>query len=121
MENVPKPRARKRIEDVRIPAVKGMPDDIYHLLHHSFVGIARMLRSIETANIAITSSEKAIAESRALLRRAKPTLETGGNAVSHVCLSYCGPYTAELRARLQRRVLEHVEKLAALEPGEPVN
>jgi hypothetical protein len=28
---------RRRIEDVRIPVVKGLPDDIYHMLHHSYV------------------------------------------------------------------------------------
>jgi hypothetical protein len=34
-------RSRKRIEDVRIPAVKGMPDDIYHMLHRTYVGDAQ--------------------------------------------------------------------------------
>ena len=74
MENLPKLQAGKRIEEIRMPTVKGLSDDIYHMLHHSFVGIARMLRSIETAGVAIRSSEKAIAESKELLRQA--TLET---------------------------------------------
>jgi len=30
---------RKRVEDVRCPDVKGLPDDIYHILHHSFVDL----------------------------------------------------------------------------------
>jgi hypothetical protein len=39
---------------------------------------------------------------------------------AHVAIVYAGHYIAELRARLQRRLLEHVEKLAALDSG-PVN
>jgi hypothetical protein len=31
---------------VRIPAVKGVPDDIYHMLHKTYVGILKMHRSI---------------------------------------------------------------------------
>jgi hypothetical protein len=68
MQNFPKPR--KCIEEVRIPVVNGLPDDVYHLLHHSFVGIVRMRRSIESADVAVISSTKALAESRALLKRA---------------------------------------------------
>jgi hypothetical protein len=63
------PKQRKRIEDVRVPAVKGLPDDVYHLLHRSFVGIVRMRRSIEAGDVALRSSAKAIAESQALLKR----------------------------------------------------
>jgi hypothetical protein len=44
------PHRRKRIEDVRYPADKGLPDDIYHVLHHCFVEILKMRRSIESAN-----------------------------------------------------------------------
>jgi len=51
-------RRRKRIEDVRCPAVKGMPNDIYHILHHSFVGILKMRRSIESADVHIDGSTK---------------------------------------------------------------
>ena len=69
MGNLPKAQTRKRIEDVRIPAVRGMSDDLYHLMHHSVVGIVRMRRSIESADAAISSSEMAIAESKALLKR----------------------------------------------------
>jgi hypothetical protein len=39
---------------------------------------------------------------------------------AHVALIYAGHYISELRARLQKRLLEHVEKLAALEAG-PIN
>ena len=69
MGNLPKAQTRKRIEDVRIPAVRGISDDLYHLMHHSVVGIVRMRRSIEGADVAISSSKMAIAESKALLRR----------------------------------------------------
>jgi len=68
MENPRKPAARKRIEDVRIPAVKGLSDDLYRLMHLSLVGIVSMRRSIERADAAISSSAKAIAESKELLR-----------------------------------------------------
>jgi len=45
------PHRRKRIEDLRCPAVKGLPDDIYHVLHHRFVEILKMRRSIESADV----------------------------------------------------------------------
>jgi hypothetical protein len=63
------PKLRKRVDEVRIPGVNGLPDDVYHVLRHSFVGIVQMLRSIEAVDVAITSSMRAIAESRALLKR----------------------------------------------------
>ena len=69
MESQPAVRRRKRIEDVRSPAVKGLPDDIYHVLHHSFVGIVRMRRSIESADAIIDQSREAILESWEMLKR----------------------------------------------------
>src|SRR5215469_6378202 len=51
---------RKRIEDVRCPTVKGLPDDIYHMLHHSFVDILKMRRSIETVDVLIDASRAAL-------------------------------------------------------------
>ena len=65
------PRFRKRIEDVRVPDVKGLPDEIYHMLHHSFVRILKMLRSIESVDAHLDASEKAILESRDLLKRVR--------------------------------------------------
>ena len=50
------PPPRKRVEDVRCPAVKGLPDDIYHMLHHSFVDILKMRRSIESLDVLIATS-----------------------------------------------------------------
>jgi hypothetical protein len=50
---------RKRIEDVRCPDVKGLPDDIYHILHHSFVEILKMRRSIESTDALIDTSREA--------------------------------------------------------------
>ena len=58
-----------RIEDLRIPAVKGLPDDVYHMLHHSFVDIARLRRSIERADAQICQSREAILASREMLER----------------------------------------------------
>ena len=69
MKSHPDTRCRKRIEDLRIPAVKGLPDDIYHMLHHSFVDIVRMRRTIESIDALIDQSMEAILESREILKR----------------------------------------------------
>ena len=63
------PHRRKHIEDVRCPAVKGVPNDIYHILHHSFVEILKMRRSIESADALIDMSMKTIAETLDVLDR----------------------------------------------------
>jgi hypothetical protein len=65
----PPVRFRKRVEDVRIPAVNGMPDDIYNLLHRFYVGILRMRRSIERADTHLDASWRAATESVELLAR----------------------------------------------------
>jgi len=62
---------RKRIEDVRCPDVKGLPDDIYHILHHSFVEILKMRRSIESADTVIDKSTQAILGSHEVLKRVR--------------------------------------------------
>ena len=56
----------KCIEDVRCPTVKGLPDDIYHILHHSFL---KMRRSIESVDALIDTSIEAVLESREMLER----------------------------------------------------
>jgi hypothetical protein len=58
---------RRVAEDVRIPVVKDLPDDIFHMLHHSHVDIVRMRRRIESADLHVIASAKACAESRELL------------------------------------------------------
>ena len=62
MKSEPAGRCRKRIEDLRVPAVNGLPDDVYHMLHDSFVDIARMRRRmrrrIESADALIDSPQK---------------------------------------------------------------
>jgi len=65
------PRRRKRIEDVRCTAIKGLPDDIYPMLHHSFVDILKMRRSIEDVNVLVDGSAKAILESLDVLKRVR--------------------------------------------------
>ena len=65
------PRRRKSIEDVRCPNVKGLPDDIYHMLHHSFVEILKMRRSIESADAHIDKSTEAAKDSLDVLKRAQ--------------------------------------------------
>jgi hypothetical protein len=62
---------RKRIEDVRCPAVKGIPDNIYHILHHSFVEILKMRRSIEGADAHIATSREAVLNSCEVLKRVR--------------------------------------------------
>jgi len=69
MKSHPDTRSRKRIEDLRIPAVKGLPDDIYHMLHHSFVDILKMRRSIESADALIDQARETALESWELLKR----------------------------------------------------
>jgi len=69
MEIQPAERRRKRIEDVRCPVVKGLPDDVYDMLHHSFVHILRMRRSIESTDAQVDRSREAILESREMLQR----------------------------------------------------
>jgi len=63
------PSRRLRVEEVRCPAVKGLPEDIYHMLHHSFVDILKMRRSIEKFDALIEASVKTIHQSRDLLER----------------------------------------------------
>jgi hypothetical protein len=65
------PHHRKRIEDVRCPAVKGLPDDVYHILHHSFVDILRMRSSIKSAETLIERSIQAVIESNDVLKRTR--------------------------------------------------
>jgi len=61
-------RRRLPVEDVRCPNVKGLPDDVYHLLHHSFADILKMRRSIENVDVRIDTSMEAILKSRELLK-----------------------------------------------------
>lgn len=60
---------RKWIEDLRCPNVKGLPDDVVYILHHSLVDIVRMRRSIECTNKILELSMQAAAESCELLKR----------------------------------------------------
>jgi hypothetical protein len=64
-------RRRKRIEDVRCPAVKGLPDDIYQILHHSYVEILKMRRSIESADVHVDTSREAVIDSWYVLKRTR--------------------------------------------------
>jgi hypothetical protein len=63
MKIQPAERRRMPIEDVRCPNIKGLPDNIYHMLHHSFIEILKMRRSIESMDAGIEQSTKAIVES----------------------------------------------------------
>ena len=65
------PRRQKRIEDVRCPAVKGLPGDIYHILHHSYVEILKMRRSIASADAHVDTSREAVIDSWYVLKRTR--------------------------------------------------
>lgn len=59
---------RKRIQDIRCPAINGVSEEVIHLLHHSVVDIVRMRRSIESADEAIARSSNAIFDGCELLK-----------------------------------------------------
>jgi len=101
MSLAPLPCRRKRIEDVRCPAVKGLPDDIYHILHHSFVHILKMRRSIEIDDALIASSLKAIIQSMDVLKRAQDELNTPLHVVPGV--ARCGADEKQGRCRAGSR------------------
>jgi len=50
------PAKAEVLEDVRVPAVKGLSEDLYRLLHGSYVGILRLRRSIESADVGVRTS-----------------------------------------------------------------
>jgi hypothetical protein len=56
---------------VRCPNIDGLPNEIVHTLHHSFVGILQMIRSVERADLALKSACKAVNEAMILLERLK--------------------------------------------------
>jgi hypothetical protein len=62
-------RRRKRIEILRFPNIKGLPEDVVHTLHHSLVHIACMRRSIERTDNVVNRSMLAAFESCELLKR----------------------------------------------------
>jgi hypothetical protein len=62
---------RKQIADLRCPDINGLPPDIVHMLHHSFVDILEMRRSIESADLAVKSGRMAAIEGLDLLARLK--------------------------------------------------
>jgi len=67
---------RKQIEDIRCPAIKGLPEDTVHLLHCSVVDIVKMRRSIDSTDQAIALSSKAIFDTCELLK------SLGGKGIS---------------------------------------
>ena len=56
---------------MRCPAVQDLPDDVYHILHHSFVEILKMCRSIAIAEARIDESMMAVIESCDVLKRVR--------------------------------------------------
>jgi hypothetical protein len=60
---------RKRIEDLRCPNIKGLPENVVQLLHRSLVEIAHLRRSIENTDQQVALSSKAVFQSCELLRR----------------------------------------------------
>ena len=64
---------RKQIANLRCPDIKGLLDDVVHVLRHSIVDITRMRRSIEFTDEAIECSARAAFESWKLLKAASST------------------------------------------------
>jgi hypothetical protein len=62
---------RRSVDDVRCPNIAGLPADTVHTLHHSFVDIVQMRRSIESADLAVNSGRKAVKEGLILLEHLK--------------------------------------------------
>lgn len=57
------------IDDIRCPAIKGLPRETIVMLHKSLVSIAHMRLSIESVNFQVYRSSSAVHESKELLRR----------------------------------------------------
>ena len=60
---------RKRIEDLRVPNINGLPRGVVQTLHDSIVHIVRMRRSIEGVHRDLEQSKLAAFESCELLKR----------------------------------------------------
>jgi hypothetical protein len=60
---------RKRIEDLRCPNIKGLPENVVHLLHRSLVEIVHLRGSIENTDQQVALSSKAVFESCELLKQ----------------------------------------------------
>ena len=61
--------APRQITAVRCPAIKGLPDDVVHLLHHCVVELVHIRRGIEDADRQVARASRAVFESCELLRR----------------------------------------------------
>jgi len=77
---------------MRCPAVQGLPDEVYHILHHSFVEILKMCRSIEIAEARIDESMMAVIESCDVLKACETTVSErqegqGDTVTPRVCPS----------------------------------
>jgi len=59
---------RKQIEDIRYPAVEGLPEDTAFVLQQSFVQIVKMRWSIECIDQRIAQSSRAIFETQEILQ-----------------------------------------------------
>jgi len=62
-------RPQNCIDGIRCPAIKGLPRETVHILHHSLVGLVCMQRSIEDVKLQVDRSWDAVRESRKLLHR----------------------------------------------------
>lgn len=59
---------QKRIEDIGWPAVTSVPEDIACVLEQSMLDIVKMRQSVQSTELAIAQSLKAILETRELLQ-----------------------------------------------------
>jgi hypothetical protein len=62
-------RTQHCVDDIRCPAIEGLPPETVAMLHHSLVDIVHMRRSIESVKLRTRNSLDAARESAELLRR----------------------------------------------------
>jgi hypothetical protein len=80
--------------------------------------LAASIRDLDKLSLAMSAIELAmIHRAEELAQRMGTWPGAPAEGAAQVAMVYAAHYTAELRARLQKRLLEHVEKLAALESG----
>jgi S-ribosylhomocysteine lyase LuxS involved in autoinducer biosynthesis len=64
-------RKRKQIQDLQLPNINGLTEDVVHTLNHSIADIVRMRRSIEYSDNAVERSMLTIFECCELLKRVR--------------------------------------------------
>lgn len=64
-----RPIPKNCIDQIRCPAIQGMPRETVHMLHDSLVGLVYLRRSIEHTQLHVDRSLDAVRECEKLLHR----------------------------------------------------